>query len=89
MKNKTSRLSALAQELDLPEDFGTNGFHIEIFPDTLILDGCQSIAEYADGVIRLYTAQKTVSVFGSDLTIRSFACGQVKICGLLLSVEMG
>ena len=89
MKNKNSRLSGLAQELDLPEDLGVNGYHLEIFPEMLVLDGCKTIAEYGDGVIRLQTGRNLISVFGSDLTIRSFTCGQVTVCGLLVTVEMG
>lgn len=89
MKKKPSRISALAQEFDLPEDIGKDGYHIEIFGNTLVLDGCRNIAEYDENVIRLNTGKKIISVLGSELVIKDFSCCQATICGFILSVEIG
>ena len=89
MKNKSSKLTILAQEFDLPEDMGKDGYYIEIFGSTFVLDGCKNIAEYGDNAIRLNTGKKIISVLGNGLVIKSFACGQVTICGYIVSVEIG
>ena len=89
MKNKNFRLSAFAREFDLPEDIGPDGYHIEICGGTLVLDGCRSIAEYGENVIRLNTGGKIISILGTSLVIRDFACCQVTVSGMIASVEIG
>ncbi len=89
MKNKSSRINSIVQELDLPEDIGKDGYHIEMFSNTFVLDGCRNIAEYDENVIRLNTGKKIISVIGSYLTIKDFSCCQVTICGIIVSVEIG
>ncbi len=89
MKNSSSRIGSLARELDLPEDIGADGYHIEIFGSTFVLDGCKSIAEYDENVIRLNTGRKIISVLGSELVIKDFSCCQVTVCGYIVSVEIG
>ena len=89
MKNKVSRINSIARELDLPEDIGKDGYHIEMFTNTVVLDGCKNIAEYDENVIRLNTGKKIISVLGNNLTIKDFLCCQVTICGYIVSVEIG
>lgn len=88
MKNKKSKLNFLANEFDLPEDICKDGYHVEIMNSCVVVDGCKSVAEYADGIIRLNVGKKTVSVIGSELLIKSFSCGQVTISGNVLCVEL-
>lgn len=89
MKNKSSRLASFAREFDLPEDIGKDGYHIEIFGDTFVLDGCRNIVEYGENTVRLNAGGKVISVIGSDLVIKDFACCQVTICGFIALVEIG
>lgn len=88
MKNRQSRISGIAKELDLPEDLCFDGYHIELFNDTVIIDGCRNVAEYGNGSIKLNTGGCVVGVFGDGLTIKSFACAQVIISGKIISLEL-
>lgn len=89
MKNKSSRFAMLAQELDLPEDLGKDGYRIEIYKNTVVIDGCRNVAEYGDGIIRINAGRVCVRVAGSGLTIKSFSCSQIVINGFIISVELG
>ena len=89
MKNKASRIRAIAQEFDLPEDLGKDGYHIEIFGNTFVLDGCRNIVQYDEDAIRLNTGRKIISVLGSNLVIKDFSCCQATISGCIVSVEIG
>lgn len=88
MKNRPTRIYGIAKEFDLPEDICSDGYHIELFNDTVVVDGCRNVAEYSDGRIKLSTVSRTVGVFGDGLAIRSFACSQVIISGNIISVEL-
>ncbi len=88
MKNRQPRIYGIAKEFDLPEDLCRDGYHIEIFNDTVVVDGCRNVAEYNDGRIKLSTGGRTVGVFGDGLTIKSFICSQVIISGNIVSVEL-
>ena len=88
MKNRQSRISGIAKELDFPEDMCADGYHIELFNDTVIIDGCRNVAEYGSGGIRLNTGGCVVGVFGDGLTIKSFACSQAIISGKIVSLEL-
>ena len=88
MKNKKSKLNFIAKEFDLPEDLGKDGYHVEIMNSCVVVDGCKSVAEYGDGIIRLNVGKKSVGVIGNELLIKSFSCGQVTISGNVLCVEL-
>lgn len=88
MKYRRPHLSDIAKELDLPEDICSGGFRIELFSDTVVIDGCKNVAEYGGGAIKLNTGRQTVGVFGDNLTIKSFVCSQAVITGKIISVEL-
>ncbi|MCQ2479366.1 MAG: hypothetical protein MJ120_01900 [Clostridia bacterium] len=88
MKKRTSKISDIAKGLDIPEDICSDGFHIELFSDTVIIDGCKNVAEYGDGCIKLNVGKKCIGVFGDELTIKSYICSQVIISGKIVSLEL-
>ncbi len=88
MKKRASKISDIAKEFDFPEDLCSGGFHIELFTDTVIVDGCKNVAEYGDGCIKLNVGKSRVCVFGDSLTIKSFICTQVIISGKIVSLEL-
>lgn len=88
MKNRQTRLSEIVREFDLPEDLCKGGYHIEIFNDTVIVDGCRNVNEYGDGEIKLNTGGGQVGISGDGLVIKSFACSQITVSGRIISVEL-
>lgn len=88
MKNRQSHFSDFVKEFDFPEDLCKDGYHVELFNDTAVIDGCRNVAEYGDGYIKLNTGSRLIGIFGDGLTIRSFACSQTVITGKILSVEL-
>ena len=88
MKNRQSRIAEFAKELDFPEDLRKDGYHIEIFNGTVVIDGCRNVAEYGDRCIKLNTGGSRVGVFGDGLTIKSFICSQAVITGKIISLEL-
>lgn len=80
--------SSFFQRFDLPEDLTKNGYHIEIFNSCAVVDGCQNVNEYSDGIIRLNLGYNIVSISGNNLTIRCFTCGQATIDGKISAVEI-
>lgn len=88
MKNRQPNFSDFVKEFDLPEDLCRGGYHIELFNDTVIVDGCKNVAEYSDGRIALNTGSKKIIVLGDDMNVKSLACSQVIITGRILSVEL-
>ncbi len=88
MKNRQSHFSDFVKEFDFPEDSCKDGYHVELFNDTVLVDGCKNVAEYSSEGIKLNTGSRVIGVFGDGLIIRSFACSQVIISGKILSVEL-
>lgn len=88
MRKKQTNFTDLVREFDFPEDICKNGYHIEIYNDTVVVDGCRNVAEYGDGNIKLNTGSRLVCIFGDGLTIKSFACSQAVIVGKIVSVEL-
>lgn len=88
MKNRQTHFSDFVKEFDFPEDLVKDGYHVELFNDTVVVDGCKNVAEYGDGYIKLSTGSRLIGIFGDNLTIKSFACSQVIVSGRILSVEL-
>lgn len=88
MKKRASKISDIAREFDFPEDVCSGGFHAELFSDTVIVDGCKNVAEYGDGCIKLNVGRNRIGVFGDKLTIKSYICSQIIICGKIVSLEL-
>ena len=88
MKNRQSRMTGIVREFDLPEDVCSGGYHVEMFNETVIVDGCRNVAEYSGGLIKLNTGNTQIAVSGDNLTIRNFACSQVTVTGRIISVEL-
>ena len=86
MKNKKKK-RLFFQTLEFPEDIGNGSFHVEVFDSSVTVDGCRSVAEYSDGIIRLNTCGALVSIKGENLGVKSFASSQATVNGKILSVE--
>lgn len=84
MKNNKN---SFLQRFELPEDLAKDGYFVEVSNTCAMIDGCKSVAEYSDGIIRLNLGNKTVSVVGNDLVIRCFSCNQVTINGYIRVIE--
>ena len=52
-----------------------------------LVDGCRSVLQYEDDVIRLSTGRRVVRFQGSDLMIRTMQQNQLLISGTILSIE--
>ncbi len=89
MKNKHPRLSDIARELDFPEDICKGGYHIELFNNTVIIDGCKNVAEYSDNKIRINTRSGQIGICGDDLIVKTFSCSQITVSGNIIYVEVG
>ena len=80
----------ICEKLDLPEDVIRNCSHIEIVSNCCaMVDGCKSVMEYDDTVIKLNLGKNSVKFTGCDLTIKSLSLEQAMIEGTILSMEVG
>lgn len=80
----------ICEKLELPEDVIRNCSHIEIVSNCCaMVEGCKSVLEYDDTVIKLNLGKTSVTFFGSDMTIKSLALEQAMIEGTILSMEFG
>jgi len=54
-----------------------------------MVDGCKSVMEYDDTMIKLNVGKNSVSFIGYGLTIKSLSLEQAMIEGTILSMEFG
>ena len=54
-----------------------------------MVDGCKSVMEYDDTVIKLNLGKNSVKFTGCELTIKSLSLEQAMIEGTILSMEFG
>jgi len=53
------------------------------------VDGCEGLVSYADDHITLSLTDRTVTIYGNELSMKTFCQGQVAICGKILGVMEG
>ncbi|MBP9989318.1 MAG: YabP/YqfC family sporulation protein [Ruminococcus sp.] len=76
--------------LELPEDIFKNSSHIEIVSNCCaMVDGCKSVLEYNENLIKLNLGKKYVTFNGNCLSIKSLALEQAVVEGIIVSVEFG
>ena len=78
----------ICERLELPEDVFRNCSHIELVSNCCaMVDGCKSVMEYDDTVIKLCLGKSSVKFTGYDLTIKSLSLEQAMIEGKIISLE--
>jgi len=78
----------IAKEMDIPTAVLPGLSHIEIEGDReAVVEGCRSVLEYGEGLIRLNLGKNSVRLMGSDLLINSLNSEKAVITGTILSVE--
>ena len=78
----------ICEKLELPEDVVRNCSHIELVSNCCaMVDGCKSVMEYDDTVIKLNLGKNSVKFTGSGLTIKSLSLEQAAIEGNIISME--
>ena len=80
----------ICERLELPEDVFRNCSHIEVVSNCCaMVEGCKSVTEYNDTVIKLNLGKNSVKFTGCDLTIKSLSLEQAMIEGKIISLEFG
>lgn len=80
----------ICERLELPEDVFRNCSHIELISNCCaMVDGCKSVMEYDDTMIKLNIGKNSVGFIGYGLTIKSLSLEQAMIEGTILSIEFG
>lgn len=80
----------ICEKLELPEDVFRNCSHIELVSNCCaMVEGCKSVLEYDDTVIKLNLGKGSVKFTGYDLTIKSLSLEQAMIEGTVISIEFG
>lgn len=78
----------ICERLDIPDDVCKNCSHIEIVSNCCaMVDGCKSVLEYNDSLIKLNLGRNCVSFCGSGLTIKSLDSQQAIIEGMIIAIE--
>lgn len=78
----------ICEKLELPEDIFRNCSHIELVSSCCaMVDGCKSVMEYDDTIIKLNLGKSSVKFTGYDLTIKSLSLEQAMIEGKIISLE--
>lgn len=78
----------ICEKLELPEDVFRGCSHIELVSSCCaMVDGCKSVMEYDDTIIKLNLGKSSVKFTGYDLTIKSLSLEQAMIEGKIISLE--
>lgn len=87
-QSKTPLSHRICDNFELPEDICRNCGYIELIPNCCaLIDGCKSILEYDDSIIKLSLGKKAVCFTGNNLTIKSLSMEQAMVEGFILSME--
>ena len=90
MQYNTPLAHRICEKLELPEDVFRNCSHIELVSNcSAMVEGCKSVLEYDDTVIKLNLGKGSVKFTGYDLTIKSLSLEQAMIEGTVISIEFG
>ncbi len=85
---KTPLSHRICDKLELTEDICRNCGYIEIVSNCCALvDGCKSVLEYDNSIIKLNLGKNAVCFRGNSLTIKSLAMEQAMVEGFIVSVE--
>lgn len=80
----------ICDKLEIPEDVCRNCSRIELISNCCALvDGCKSVLEYDDSVIKLNLGKNSITFHGSNLEIRSLSLEQAVIDGFIAAVDFG
>lgn len=80
----------ICEALELPEEAVRNCSNIEIVSNCCAtVEGCKSVMEYDESVIKLNLGKVSVKFCGSGLTIKSLTAQQAMLEGEIISVEFG
>lgn len=78
----------ICDRLDIADDICRSCGYIEIISNyCALIDGCKSIMEYDDSVVKLNLGKSAVSIHGNNLSIKSLSMEQAMVEGFILSVE--
>jgi len=85
---KTSLMTKLATELEVPSEILPGVFRIELQETReATVDGCKGILEYKDERIKLKLSNKTVTFAGLNLEIKTFTNERVIISGYIAGID--
>ncbi len=83
-----SFLSRVAGRLEFPVDVGEGLPQLQLMGNReAIVEGCQRVLEYHDGLVRLYTGRLRIKFVGRGLRMEYLTGNTVKITGRMTSVE--
>ncbi len=87
-KGRRRVAEAIARGMDIPSVAFANQAHIELEGNReAVIEGCKSVLEYDDGLIRLDLGKNSIRFMGNDLVIRSLSVDRAVITGYILSIE--
>lgn len=78
----------IAREMDLPTAVFSGMAHIELEGNKeAVVEGCKSVLEYEEGIIRLDLGKNSIRFMGHGLVIRTLSTDKAVIRGTILSIE--
>lgn len=78
----------ICDTLDITDDICRKCGYIEIISNyCALIDGCKSILEYDDSVVKLSLGKSAVTIRGNNLSIKSLSMEQAMVEGFILCVE--
>lgn len=87
-QNKIPLSHRICEVLELPEDVVRGCGYIELVSNcSVLVDGCKSVMEYDDSIVKLDLGKMRVKFTGSGLTIKSLSLSQAMIEGTVISLE--
>ena len=85
---KGSLLSRALLAVDMPADLAEGLPHLELTGNReLVVEGCKSVLECDEGVVRLATGKFSVRIMGRGLVIRALTDTTAIVEGFILSVD--
>lgn len=80
----------ICERLDIADDACRRCGYIEMISNyCALIDGCKSVMEYDDSVVKLNLGKMTVAFRGNSLTIKSLSMEQAMVEGFIALVEFG
>ena len=80
----------ICERLDIADDVCRNCGYIEMISNSCALvDGCRSVLEYDESVVKLSLGKMTVAFRGNSLKIKSLSMEQAMVEGFIALVEFG
>ncbi|MCQ2486227.1 MAG: YabP/YqfC family sporulation protein [Clostridia bacterium] len=84
----TSFSHRICDTLDITDDICRKCGYIEIISNyCALIDGCRSIMEYDDSVVKLNLGKSAVTIRGNNLSIKSLSMEQAMVEGFILCIE--